>query len=259
MEYTLHGEPIETFDDVIQELTDFKNCALDLSKRYKGILYCDFITNNTIENKLQRYLKFPKNTHILQNYLKVLKRITSQKIKKALPDGSMNDSIIFAYTEEEKRQEEEKIRQEIKDKINGVIVFITEVINRYKATSVKTKYFDKPIKPKIEYNKLKAFEKKLVKAELIKSHIDFVKIFRGQAPDERIDWIDTKSSFTYFIKQLFNTETFKDEKEIWIVAGNTFTIEGNPLPINIHRFKKEDVKRKTLAAIDSSISLIDRP
>jgi len=258
MDYSEYGQPIEMFEDVIQHITNFKNCALDLSNRYKDILNYNSIIHNPIEFKMQRYLKNPQNIQTLQSYIKVLKRITDKKIESALPNGSMNNSIFFTDTEEEKLQAEEEIRQEIKNKINSVIKFITDVLNRYKITSIKTKYIDNPDNPKIPTRKLRAFETALKNSQLIICPADFVEIFRGQAPDERINWIGGASSFRYFINKLFCTNLLKNEKQKWIIASNTFSINGNPIPINIRTYKDEDVNRNTQKIINDAISrLID--
>ena len=256
MDYTEYGQPTETFEDVIQELTDFKNCALDLSDRYKDILKYDSIIHSPIESKLQRYLKYPKNIQTLQSYIKVLERITDKKIREALPVGSLNDSIFLFFddSEESKRQEEERVRQEIKDKIKGVIAFIKEVLNRYKVTSIKTKYFDNPDSPKITARKLRVLENELKKNQLIICPSNFVEIFRGQAPDERINWIGGASSFRYFIKKLFDTDLLKNEKQRWVIASNTFSINGNPVPTNIRTYKNTDVNRNTQKIINDAIS-----
>ena len=255
MDYTEYGQPIETFEDVIQELTNFKNCVLGLSNRYKDIiLNYDSIVNNTLEVKLQRYLKYPQNIQLLYNYIKVLKRYTDKKIEEDLPNGSMNDSIFFTNTEEELRQEERQIRQKIKDKINGVIELITEILNRYKITSIRTKYFDSPDSKKILAKKLRAFETALKNRHLITCSANFVEVFRGQAPNERINWIGGASSFTYFVNKLFNTDLLKNEKQRWIVASNTFVINGNPVPPNIRTYKDTDVNRKTKIMINDAIS-----
>ena len=255
MEYTWYRDPIETFDDVIQELTDFKNCALNLSNRYEGILYYDSIAFNTIEDKLQRHLKNPQNKQTLQKYVDVLRRFTDKKIKEALPDGSMEDSIVMCFTEEEIRQEEERMRQKIKESINGMIVFITKVLSRHSATSVKTIYLDNHNKPKIHLKKVIAFETALLNANLIEPTPDFALIFRGQAPNRRINWIGTNASFTFLIKRLFEKEHFVHLNNKWIIASNTFTTKGNPLPSNIHRNNEiRDVNELTKRIINDAIS-----
>ena len=256
MDYSEYGQPIEMFEDVIQHITNFKNCALDLSNRYKDILNYNSIIHNPIEFKIQRYLKYPHNILILQNYIKVLKRITDKKIREALPDGSLNDSIFLFFddSEESKRQAKEEIRQEIKEKINSVIKFIKDVLNRYKITSIKTKYFDNSNNPKITAIKLRAFENELKKNQFIICPADFVEIFRGQAPDEKINWIGGASNFRYFIKKLFDTDLLKNEKQRWVIASNTFSINGSPVPTNIRTYKDTDVNRNTQKIINDAIS-----
>ena len=258
MEYTMYGEPVETFEDVIQQLANFKNCALNLSERYKELEFSP-LWRNTIEDKLQRYLKHPQNIQTLQSYIRILKRISDKKIREALPDGYMKDEMFFSFednSEVDKGQEEEKNRKAIRKQIDYVIAFIAEVLNRHKTTSVKTKYIDNPAKPKIKHTQLKAFETKLVNGQLIERHMDFLRIFRGQAPNERINWIGSPSSFKYFIDELFKIEPFKNEKQKWVVASNTFTINGSPTPINIHRHKAKDANKETKIIINVAISYL---
>ena len=271
MENTLHEAPVETFEDVVQPLTHFKNCVLNLSERYKDIVNgLSYLNDNSLEDKLQRYLKYPQNIQTLQNYIKILKRCTSEKINNVLLDEEekfkryllcCSDELRLQYswyTEDVRSIEMNEVHKSLTENINDTIALITGILNNYKATSIKTKYFDNPVKPKIKHPELRAFESTLIKGQLIERHIDFVKIFRGQAPDEKVNWISTPSSFKYFIDELFKKEPFKDEKQKWIIASNTFTIHGNPTPINIHRHKAKDANKGAKLIINDAIScLID--
>ena len=261
MENDTYREPAETFEDVIQVFTHFKNCVLNLTERYNELLYHDsYFRNYAIEDKLHRHLKNSQNVQTLNNYINLFRRITDKKIKEALPDGWMNNEPVMAFTnnEEEKHQEEEKTRQKIKEQIDKTTAFITGILERYKTVIPKTKYIDNAFKPKIKHQMVKAFETALVKNQLIDPHTDFLKVFRGQSPDERINWIGSTSSFKYFIDELFKIEPLKDEKNKWVAASSTFTIEGKPLPITIRTYKEIDVSRKIKILINTAISyLID--
>ena len=134
--YDVGKEPVESFEEVIQELTDFKNQALSLSNSYFGTLgRYKFNRNTTIEPKLQKHLEYPQNIQTLQNYVRELERITDKEIKEAFPDGFFTEfgEIDFVgVTEKGIRKEEARIRQEIKDSINNTTAFITGILNRYK-------------------------------------------------------------------------------------------------------------------------------
>ena len=263
MENNMYGESVETFEDVIQVFALFRNCVLNLPERYNEILDSDvFIRNYEIEDKVQKHLKNPHNMQTINNFIKILKRYTDKKIREALPDGWMNDEWIKTEwmssfnDEEEKRKEEEKIRKQIKEQIDNTASFISGILTRHKASSIKTKYIDHAFKPKIKHQRVKAFETVLVNNHLIDPHTDFLRIFRGQSPDNRINWIGSPSGFKYFIDELFKIEPFKEEKQKWIVASNTFTIEGNPVPLNIRTHKAKDVINDTKKLINTAISYL---
>ena len=253
MENSINKESIETFESVIQGLTNFINKVLNLSESYTDIFY-DYIKDCLIiESRVQKYLNNPQNFKTLQHYINVLKRVTDKNIKEAIPNGIIDaDDVLFSVNSEE------IIRQEIREQIDRAISHISGILDRHKILSIKNKYFDNPDEPKIKHSKLSAFETELIKGQLIKRTLYFSDIFRGKAPNEKINWIGGASNFRYFINALFNTDLFKDEKQRWIIAVNTFVINGNPIPDNIRTYKEKDVNPKTKLIINDAISyLID--
>jgi len=257
MEKNIQKELNESFEDVIQELADFKNKVLKMSATHGGfaVVY-NFKHYYPLESKLQRHLKYPQNIQTLQNYVKVLKRFTDKKIKEALPNGFFNRSGFDSLSEEDFREEEERIRQATKKNIDNMVEFISGILNRYKATSIKTIFFnfltdEESIK---KYSKkFSAFESELIKGKLIERTKFFRAIFQGKAPNEKINWTDSASSFRYFINKLFDEEPFKKLKPKWIIASNSFTINGKPVPDNIRAYKDKEVNDKTKQKINVAI------
>ena len=246
----------ETFEAAIQPLKSFMDDVLNLSKMYP-IIYFDLNRKHvSIEHKVQKHLNNPQNFQTLQHYIKVLKRFTDKKIEEAIPDGSIDESYGYVSP-----NEEAEIRGVIKEEIDSVIVYITEILNRHKILSVKTAYFtfltDEDSIEKYS-RKFGSFESALIKGQLIERTIYFREIFQGKAPNEKINWIGSASSFSYFIKKLFDKEPFINLKQKWVIASNTFTISGNPVPPTIRTYKDEDVKQATKLIINDAISqLID--
>ena len=243
MENNIQKEHNESFESVIQPLTNFLNCVLKLQESYHSIFY-DLTNYSVIEYNVQKYLNNQQNFKKLQHYIILLKRITYKKIKEAIPDESIDDSNVLypvGY--------EEKIRKEIKEKINEMIVFISGILDRHKILSTKTEYFNY----KGTAQKIQALETELTKAQLIEHNIYFLEIFQGKAPNERINWIGTASGFSYFINCLFTTDLFKHLTHKWIIAENTFIINGNPVPQNIRTYKDKDVKPRTQRIIKDAV------
>ena len=243
MENEIQKEANESFESVIQPLTNFLTCVLILHESYPDIFY-DLTNYAAIDSKVQKYLNKKENIQTLQHYMAVLKRITDKKIKEAIPDGSIDDSdVLFPLNYEE------IIRKVIKEKINEVTALITGILDRHKILSTKTEYFNYDGKPQ----KMRSFETGLMKAQLIEHTGYFLEILQGKAPNERINWIGSTSSFRYFINELFNTELFKNLTNKWIIAENTFTINGNPIPVNIRTYKDKDVKPRTQRIIKDAV------
>ena len=245
MEDNIQNKSDETFEIVIQPLKNFITCALNLSEKYQHIYYDIFNNYTTIEPKVQVYLSNQDNFKQLQHYITELKRITDKKIKEAIPDGSIDESnVLFSVNQEE------SIRKVIKEDINKAIAFITGILDRYKILSIKTEYFNYAGK----YQKIHGLESELENNQLIEHTAFFFDIFKGEAPSERINWIGTASGFFYFINCLFKTELFKDKKaHKWIIADNTFIINGNPVPENIRTYKDKDVSLKTKDIIKHAV------
>jgi len=246
MENDNRKESNESFESVIEILTDFVNCTLNLSKRYLEVAFAEFDNYDTVDYQIYKYWNNPQNIQTLQHYIKVLKRFTDKKIKEELPDGSMNDWGV--------PPEDEAKRRVIKIVINQKIAFITKILDNQKALSPKTKYFDY----KGTSQRMYAFETALINGQLIERTKYFLEIFQGKAPNEKINWTGTASSLRFLINTLFDTELFKGLTNKWIIAENTFTINGNPIPENIRTYKDKDVNQKTKLIInDAKSRLID--
>ena len=248
MENDIQKEPNESFESAIQPLTNFLNCVLTLSECYQTFYY-DITNYAAISYQVQKYLNNQQNFQTLQHYVTVLKRITDKKIKEAIPDGSIDESNVLFFP-----NDEEMIRKAMRMKINEMIELITGMLNRHKILSAKTEYFNYDGKSQ----KMRSLEAGLINAKLIERTIYFLEIFQGKAPNERINWKGTASSLRYFINKLFDTELFKNLTEKWIISENTFTIYGNPIPKNLRTYKDHDVKSNTKILINDAIScLID--
>jgi len=230
MENDIQKEPEKSFESVIESLTDFVNCTLNLSERYLDIFLSEADSNDILDYEIHKYLNDLQNIKTLQHYIKVLKRFTDKKIKEELPDGSMNKWAGHP-TDEDKRKV-------IKILIIQRIAFITKILERQKILSARTEYFNY----KGSAQRMLALETELSKAQFIEHTVFFLEIFQGKAPNEKINWIGTASGLRYFINELFNTELFNDITHKWIIAENTFTINGNPVPKNIRTYKDIDVK-----------------
>ena len=256
MENDNRKESNESFENAIQPLIGFMNDVLHLSVSYISLFYDYKRSHLSIAFKIQKHLNNPQNIRTLQHYIKVLKRITDKKIEEAIPDGLIDESDVLFSPNDEAR-----IRSVIKQEINDVIVYITEILDRHKILSVSTEYFnfltDDETNKKYS-RKFTAFESELIKGKLIERTIFFREVFQGKAPNEKINWTGTASSLKYFINMLFDTELFKDLTNKWIIAENTFTVNGNPIPYNIRTYKDKDVNQKTKLIINDAISrLID--
>jgi len=242
-------EPTDTFEGEIQALTTFVNRVLRLSQSYSIIFY-DYLRGHCIdEYRIQQYLNNPKNIQILQHYVRILKRFTNKKIKEAIPDGIIDENNVLFLP-----NYEEKIRNVIKEEINSVIIHITGILDRNKILSVNTKHFNYNGKPQ----KMLSFETELINSNLIERTKYFLEIFQGKAPNEKINWVGSASGFRFFINELFDTKLFNHLTKKWIIAENSFTINGNTIPENIRTYKDRDVNVNIVKTIKSAISyLID--
>jgi len=248
MENNIQKEANESFKSIIQPITGFVYCTVKLPEIYASIYY-DLTNYAPIEYKVQKYLNNQDNIKQLQHYITVLKRISDKKIKESIPNGSIDESNVLFNV-----NQEESIRKVIREKINEMTALITGILDRYKILSAKTEYFNYEGK----YQKLQGLESELEKGKLIEHTAYFFEIFKGEAPNERINWIGSASSFRYFINLLFNTELFNDKKHKWIISENTFTINSNLIPENIRTYKDNDVKPRTQRIIkDAVFSLND--
>jgi len=251
MENDNRKESNESFESVIRILTVFVNDTLSLSERYVDVAF--FFNSNHVSNtfeimetKILKYWNEPQNIKTLQHYIKVLERFTDKKIKEELPDGSMSNWVC--------PPEDEGKRKVVKGSIKNTIAFIKKILDRQKILSPRTKYFDY----KGTSQRMFAFETELIKGQLIERTKYFLEIFQGKAPNDKINWTGTASSFRYFIENLFFTELFENLTEKWIIAENSFTINGNPVPKNIRTYKDKDVKTNIQRIINDAISrLID--
>ena len=121
----------ESFDEVIQPITQFVEYTSDLSDKYLHIFgYAGFDKQDELEleSKLQKHLNNPEHFQILHHYINVLQSITYKKIEEALPDGSMYN---WGFP-----PEDESKRQIIRSNINDMIAIITGILNKHRTLSV---------------------------------------------------------------------------------------------------------------------------
>ena len=213
---TWYGEPIETFDDVIQPLTNIVGYASKLPKNVgkTSDFDCHF-QDYHIDSKIQKYLNNPNNIKRLEHYLDILKKVSDKVIEESFPNENWDDDIfIFPCN-----------RQRLKNLIQDAKEFISEIVNTRKRLAPKTKYCFKCKKN----TKLSKFKDALVEYGLI-DDTDYFSDIMGENKNNRyINWKTRQSYLNYFIKELLKTGLFEG-KEIWEFAINSFTI--NCLPAN---------------------------
>jgi hypothetical protein len=129
MDNNIQKESNESFESVIQELTNFVRCASQLPESVDKIFkHNSYQGASYIEDRIQKYLNNPKNVQLLEHYINILKKVPDEKIEESFPEGSVgwaNDEGMFTpFLGNEK--------EELKDLILNKIEFISKILNTHK-------------------------------------------------------------------------------------------------------------------------------
>jgi len=252
MENDYYGMFDESFDSVIQELTNFVGCAAELPKNADEIFkYCNY-RNFDIKSRIYKYLSNPKNIQRLKNYVDILKKIPYKKIEESFPDSTYNvfgDNDTTIYSREEER---DKLKLQIQDAIE----FISEILNTRKKIAPKPKYYFE-YKDK-EHIKLSKFKEALIKYELIDDTPHFTEIMKERNENGNyINWKTHTTYLRYFIEELFKTGLLKGKKK-WKITESSFTVNGLPIPDYLRTYV-DDLKDATIKKnIDDAISILTK-
>ena len=181
---------------------------------------------------------FPNDEVIprLESLLNVLKSKTRQDVSKLIPDNK-----YWEWDSEEAKSKIDEERQALFKGIKKTQDFISEIIEiRLKMVNTKSPKLFNYINNE-HLNKLKncllskKHSEELNKKSnrrLIDETENFVAIFRGEAPNARINWTgNNKNHFCYFIKELF-IRMFSHRAD-WEIVRNTFLFNGEPIPYDI--------------------------
>jgi len=236
----------ESFDSVIQELTLFVGYASKLPKNPDKILelginyrYC------SIEDRIQKYLSYPKNIQRLEHYVDILRKVSDKIIEESYPDENWGDGTIISREED---------RKNAKALIQDAIEFISETVSTRKRLASKIKYCFK-CKPNTKFSKFKA---KLIEYKLIKDTSYFEDIMNGNTKNKYINWETHPTYFRYFIVELFKTNLFERGDKKWEIAKNNFTINDLPVPQNIRTYDDEIKNAAAKESIDEAISIFKK-
>ena len=189
-----------------------------------------------MDSKLLDYLIPYSNAEViprLESLLNILKAKTMQDVRILIPENK--------YWDWEKEVAKSTIKEEQKALFNGIKNtqgFISEII-RLRLKMIESRppklfYFTNNdmalnrLKNSLLSNTYKNQLNRKSNKRLIEDTEYFNAIFRGEAPNERINWTgDNKNHFCYFIKELF-LKMFS-HKANWEIVQNTFLFNGEPV------------------------------
>lgn len=239
-----YGQYDDSIDCTLQELTSYVSHILNIEKNGFDRYVCGYEYTDMI--LIDRLSKFSNETVIpkLEGLLYSLQPITRKHIEVAIPDTKQWDSDeIFDNSKE---------RDLLFNGIKNTIRFISNTLSIRKRISER-----KPIKFLNfigDDRKLNQFKREL--KDFYDNTPDFNAIFRGQAPNERINWIMAKSEFRYFMKILFQ-ELLSKRTIDWHIVSNSFTLNGEAIS-SLLKSNNGDVntqfKRKVNTAFDILLS-----
>ncbi|MDR2955228.1 MAG: hypothetical protein LBV43_09120 [Prevotella sp.] len=203
----------DTLDKALQELTSYVSWFLNLGKRYADIINEPPYYYDYIEDRLSKYddtIVISRLKQLLDN----LSSITLSDIKRAISDeeGWEDNEIIS----------KEEVRLKILEEKKSTQDFIQGIINRRKKISQLSRKRGFDIKDK--NSQIKAMKAILIEGGFIDDNSHFVKILRGEASNEKINWKTRKNHFVYFVKKLF--KKFFDSDVDWRIIEDSFTIHG---------------------------------
>ncbi|GAB6008288.1 hypothetical protein [Dysgonomonas reticulitermitis] len=204
----------DTLDKALQELSTYVYHILNIGKGGFDLYQYEYID----ETLAERLFRYPDKQVIpkLQGLLQSLQIVTRKKINEAIPDER--------YWDSDEVISKENTRQQLFEGAKNTIAFITNIIE------ARQKINDRKPLNLLNY---RGSERKLnqFKAELKEYYNDtpyFNAVFRGQAPNERINWIMPKHYFRYFMRELF--KKLGNRKSVnWEIVSNSFTLEGKSI------------------------------
>jgi hypothetical protein len=237
-----YGQFDESLNSVLQELKSYVIDIQGLAENNKSINQYEY-TDAILEERL---LKYDDNKVILEleRLLAILYSITSDKIKKAIPDDDWGDGEIVSHAEERQALiQGKKVTQD----------FIRKLIDKRRNLSnpVKKEFLNISVAKR----NLNSMKESLIQKGMIEQTPYFAEILQGAAPDERINWIKPKSHFNHFIKKLH--EELSMGRINWTKVANSFNINGENitsemnLKSNNGKISKNDEKE-----INSAISYL---
>lgn len=235
-----YGQFDDSIDCTLQELTNYVSHILNIEQNGFDRYVCGYEYTDAI--LLDRLSKFPHDIVIprLESLLQSLQTITRKHINIAIPDIKQwdGDEII----------DNSKERKLLFDGIKKTIQFVSNILSIRKKIST--------IKPLnlLNFNgddrKLNQFKREL--KDFYDNTPYFNAVFRGQAPNERINWKMAKFEFRYFMKILFQKLLSKGTVD-WQIVSNSFTLNGE-VTSSLLKSNNGDVntqfKRKVNTAFD---------
>lgn len=239
-----YGQFDDSIDYTLQGLTNYVSHILNIEQNGFDRYVCGYEYTDAI--LLDRLSKFPHDIVIprLESLLRSLQTITRKHINVAIPDIKQwdGDEII----------DNSKERKLLFDGIKETIQFISNILSIKKRISER-----KPLKL-LNFNgddrKLNQFKREL--KDFYDDTPSFNAIFRGQAPNERINWIMAKSELRYFMMTLFQKLLCKRTID-WQIVSNSFTLNGEVISSLLKRNNgniNTQFKRKINTAFDKLLN-----
>jgi len=250
MENDITNKSDDSFASLTLPLANFVRCATKLPESAYVLhdKYQDFeFYLDEIDIGIMQHLT-THNIDTLCRWIDLLKKISSEIIDKSCQ--YYHSPLCTISTCEDKRDD-------IKYKINNVIVFITDILQTHTKLTPKPKS-ESIIQYTGEFLYLANMREALVKYGMIDNTPYFSEILQGKKKDKKINWKMTIYALHYYIAELFATDLFSGYQ--WEFTKNSFTIKGKSVPKNIGRVKKDDIKKDnlTITNIDKVIKDLNK-
>jgi len=206
----------DSIDNTLQELTNYVSHVLSMKQNnFDVYLYGYEYTDVILSDRLSKYsneIVIPR----LESLSHALQTITRKDIEKAIPDVEQWDSNDIMSME--------NVRQQLFEGIKNTVLFISNIVTtKQEMHNIK---LPKLLSYKGEERRLNQFKREL--KPYYDNTTSFNDIFKGQAPNERINWIMAKYEFHYFMRILFQ-KLFNRKTIDWVIVGNSFTLNGEKI------------------------------
>ena len=175
MEYTVWGDPIETFESLTLPLKNFVGCATNLPNSANEWVDLDTYYKSNIKSKIGEFLTIKKCYDQLEYWADSLKKITNVTIEKSFPTEI--DWFVSQTNQEN-----------VKKQIKNVVDFITNILQTHKKLTPKSKYYFIYLGKPFKLNQLK---EALANNRMIDKETPyFTEILQGdpKAKNKYIDW-----------------------------------------------------------------------